>query len=556
MNEIRKRIRSRVLFFGFIVLVLMMILVTRLFQIQIIRGKSYSQKAAKQRMLNLPLNLSRGQFYDINMIPLTGRERVKKLIVFPELIECKEEMSKVIAKLTDTEQCDTFKKLKEAVTPYTLPVGEGRGELDISGFRGLMAVDVLERYDDQNIARHLIGYIDKSDNVGRSGLERLYESYLSGDRERVVAAMVDGNKRLIPGLGYKLVEEGYKRESSHLQLTIDYHVQKAVEEVMDEHRIEGAVVVLEVETGRIAALASRPNYEQENVEKYLDGQRGELLNKAFQQYNLGSIFKTVVIAAALEDNLINPFEKGYCPGYVKMGTLIIKCSSYDTGGHGEIDMFDAYTRSCNTYFINIGQRIGGERITAMARQLGFGNIQGVNPLEEQSGLIPSDKKLYRSDMCNISIGQGDIMVTPLQVAVMTGIIANNGLYKQPKIVENVIGKFGDLLDISLPEEGQQVISPLTALEIKKMMEMVVDRGTGTSASLTDHGGSAGKTSTAQTGQRIDDYEVLHAWFTGYIPRNRPKYVITVLVENGRSGGGVAAPIFKSIAQRILALGER
>ena len=221
-----------------------------------------------------------------------------------------------------------------------------------------------------------------------------------------VAAMVDGSKRLIPGLGYKLISGSHRVGNRHLQLTIDYHIQRAVEEVMDELGIEGAVVVLDAESGEVAAMASRPNYAQGNVGDYLDGQRGELLNKAFQQYNLGSIFKTVVAAAALEDTLINPFDTVNCPGYIEMGELHIKCSSYDIGGHGDVDMFGAYAKSCNTFFIEIGQRVGGERIIEMAERFGLGEIVGLNPLEEQPGLIPSDRKLYKSDVCNISIGQG------------------------------------------------------------------------------------------------------------------------------------------------------
>lgn len=215
-----------------------------------------------------------------------------------------------------------------------------------------MVVGDLERYDEKGVASHLIGYIDKSENVGRAGLERLYENYLAGDGEMTVAAMVDGSKRLIPGLGYKLISGSHRVGNRHLQLTIDYHIQRAVEEVMDELGIEGAVVVLDAESGEVAAMASRPNYAQGNVGDYLDGQRGELLNKAFQQYNLGSIFKTVVAAAALEDTLINPFDTVNCPGYIEMGELHIKCSSYDIGGHGDVDMFGAYAKSCNTFYRN------------------------------------------------------------------------------------------------------------------------------------------------------------------------------------------------------------
>ena len=148
------------------------------------------------------------------------------------------------------------------------------------------------------------------------------------------------------------------------------------------------------------------------------------------------------------------------------------------------------------------------------------------------------------------------MVTPLQVAVMTSIVANNGIRKQPSVVKSVAEQSGSVMVMGSSEKPGRVISPFVAMELRKMMEMVVDQGTGTLAALPGHGGTAGKTSSAQTGQRINGEEVLHAWFTGYVPRLYPRYVITVLVENGRSGGSVAAPVFRSIAQRIMELGER
>lgn len=556
MTKGRTRNQLRVLFVGCIILFLMIFLVVRLFHIQVVLGKGYSQRATKQRMLNLPLDFSRGQVYDANMIPLTGRRVIERLLVFPDLVKNTPEVAAVIAKLTDGEQGDALRGPTSVPLSYKLSSDSYTEESDRYGMRGIMIVEDLERYNSESVARHLIGYIDKSDNIGRSGLERLYEDFLSGNDKIVVAAMVDGYKRLIPGLGYKLIEAGREKGGKHLQLTIDYHIQKAVEEIMDEFKTEGAVVVLDVESGNVAAMASRPNYGQGNVEEYLGGQKGELLNKAFQQYNLGSIFKTVIAAAALENGYISPYETINCPGYVEEGDLYIRCSSYGIGGHGMINMFDAYAKSCNTFFIKTGQNIGGEKIMEMARRFGLGDITGVNPIEEQPGLIPIDRKLYKSDLCNISIGQGDIMVTPLQVAVMTGIVANNGVLKPPAVVKSVIDKSGNITAFTLPEGPKGVISPFVAMELRKMMEMVVDQGTGTLAALPEYGDTAGKTGSAQTGQRIHDEEVIHGWFTGYVPRHSPKYVITVLVENGKSGGKIAAPVFKRIAQRIMELGER
>ena len=556
MSVERARTEKRAILIGCVILVLLLLLTGRLFKIQIINGREYSKRAANQRMLNLPLDFSRGQFYDANMIPLTGRETVDSLVVFPALIEDRDEAAEIIAEYTGMDYKDALEGLYETTAPYRLALSETVEKKSEIGCRGIMVVKDIERYDSKSIARHLIGYIGKSDKVGRSGLERLYENYLSSDGGMTVAAMVDGSKRLIPGLGYKLVNGGQGGQSYSLQLTINYHIQKAVEEVMDEAGIQGAVVVLDTDTGGVLAMASRPNYGQGNVEEDLTGQRGELLNKAFQQYNLGSIFKTVVAAAALEDSTVNPFETVHCPGYKEVGGLRVKCSSFDEGGHGDLDMFNAYAKSCNVFFIEMGQRIGGERIIKMAERFGLGSTTGVNPLEEHAGLLPQKDRIHRPDLCNISIGQGDILVTPLQVAVMTSIIANNGINNKPYVVKGLIDSSGKYTEVRPAEKPAKIISPFVAMEIRKMMELAVDDGTGTMAALPFLGGVAGKTSSAQTGQRIENQEVIHAWFTGYVPRMYPKYVITVLAENGRSGGSVAAPVFKKIAQRIMELGDR
>lgn len=556
MSDQRGIAVKRALLAASAILLALLMLVLRLFQIQVIQGKGYSVRATNQRMLDLPLDFSRGQFYDTNLIPLTGRQTVDSLVVFPALIDNREETAVAIVEATGSERELVLQDLIEASAPYKLLLPDKSRSDAVANTKGIMIIRDIQRYDVDSKARHLIGYIDKSDKVGRTGLERLYENYLSGDGEVTVAAMVDGSKRLIPGLGYKLVSGGQAGKRYDLQLTLDYHIQKIVEDVMDEYAVEGAAVVLDVENGGVLAVASRPNYEQGNVEKYLDGRRGELLNKAFQGYNLGSIFKTVVAAAALERELVNPFETINCPGYIDMGELRIKCSSYDSGGHGDLNIFQAYAQSCNTFFIEVGQRVGGKGIIQLARAFGLGEKVGINHIDEQAGFIPDDRGLHRSDVCNISIGQGDILVTPLQVAHMTNIIANNGMSKQPYVVKALIDEAGKITELEGRQQPQRVISPFIATEIRRMMEMVVDSGTGTGAALPGLDKTSGKTSSAQTGQRIGNQDVVHAWFTGYTPRIYPRYVITVFVENGRSGGSVAAPVFREIAKRILELGDR
>jgi penicillin-binding protein 2 len=552
MSDPEARVKNRILLFAGFVVIILSLLVVRLFQIQLIKGRTYARAAADQRMMNLPLDLSRGQIYDINMIPLTGRSTVNSLVVFPAIVDDKEKTARLIADIGDLSYAKAISMLERETQPFKVNIDK-KGSFQSIGIdvKGVMPITDLLRYDKDSKARHLIGYIDQKDRMGRAGLEKLYHYYLSGQSEISVAAMVDGSKRLIPGLGYRVKAGREQIKSYDLQLTLDYHIQKVVEQVMDRNSIDGAVVVLDVKSGGVAAMASRPDYRQDQVERYLDGTRGELLNKAFQPYNLGSVFKTVVAASVLEHGLVTQFEKLYCPGYTHIGDLQIKCSSFEEGGHGDLNIYGAYARSCNTFFIEMGQRVGGNAIIEMAKRFGFGQATGINQYEEHDGYLPNLQRYHPADVANMSIGQGSMLVTPLQVADMTNTIANNGVRKKPYVVKAFLDNRGRAISAAEDQRPERIISPFIAMEIRRMMEETVDSGTGKKAAITGLGGSAGKTGSAQTGQKNGDREVIHAWFTGFVPRISPRYVITVFAENGRSGGDVAAPIFAEIASQIL-----
>lgn len=556
MSDWKDRLCPRIIVTALLISAMLTFLIGRLFFIQVVEGKNYARRAAGQRMLHLPLEISRGQIYDRNMISITGRKVVDSLVIFPSLITNKEEAARLIARATGDAYRQVLDRLDREESPFKIEGISFPEKIKGRNLRGVVLIRDVLRYDENSLARHLVGYVDQSDRIGRAGIEKLYHYYLAGEQEISVAALVDGNLRIIPGLGYKVVNRNIDIQRYNVQLTIDYHIQRKVEEVLDRYKKDGAVVVLGVDTGEVLAMASRPNYRQDRVGDYLDGCRGELLNKAIQQYNLGSIFKTVVASVVLEKNLVNPFERINCPGYARVGELEFKCSAFEQGGHGQLDIYGAYARSCNAFFIEMGKRAGGTAIIEMARAFGYGSIIGINPYEEQPGILPDIKEIYPSDIGNISIGQGGILVTPLQVADMTNTIANNGIRKKPYVVKALLDDKGNIVRSENRKDGERIISPFVAMEIRKMMERVVDEGTGKKAALPEWGGTSGKTSSAQTGQKLGEDEVVHAWFTGYVPRIEPKYVITVLVENGKSGGEVAAPIFRDIAREIMELGER
>jgi len=443
------------------------------------------------------------------------------------------------------------KQLAYGKQPYIAYTNkEIKNELEAVGMDGISVVYSFARFDQESVARHVIGYLSRKDQIGQNGIEKFYEDVLKENVQSSIGFVADAGKNLVKGLGYR-INKGNSVDKD-VVLTLDYHIQKIVEDVMEKNNIKGAVVVEDVNTGDIAAIASKPDFDQNNVENYLQSEDNALYNRAVAAYNLGSVFKIVDAAALLEAPDIAQ-ENYDCLGYIRLGSLEFKCSSYGEGGHGIVDLTQAFAKSCNPYFINIGQKIGYPRLISMAQKFGLGSATGIKEqgIGEASGKLPSLGTYYSSgDIANFSIGQGVMMATPLQVADIVATIANGGIKNRVNIVDFIMDHDGNKLRDVRVKEGHRIISKETAEKVKSLMEAVTDYGTGTTARLEEFGGAAGKTGSAETGNK----DIVHAWFAGYFPRIEPRYAISVLVENGQYGGKVAAPIFAEIAQEIIKKG--
>lgn len=354
-------------------------------------------------------------------------------------------------------------------------------------------------------------------------------------------------KKPISGGGYKLATNEKINQPSNVQLTIDYHIQKIVENIMDEEEKKGAVIVSEVETGNIVAMASRPNFVQEEVDSFLNKKDMELYNKGIQvPYPPGSLFKIVVLLAALEEDpdIIN--EDFYCGGFEELNDLIIKCNKEE--GHGKLSLKEAFAKSCNSTFIQLGERIGSDKVIAMAKKLGYGEKINIGLMEEVGGNLPEGEERKGPSVGNISIGQGSVEVTPLQVTNMMMILANRGVQKDLSIIKGITTEKGKLVKNFNREGDKKVLSQKHCSILNEYMKEVVLSGTARSMNLEDIGGACGKTGSAQG--ILNGKDVTHGWFAGYFPREKPKYVITVFVEDNYAGSKDAIPIFKKISREI------
>ncbi len=538
---------KRILAIGFFFIIIMALLLSRLLFIQVIKSKEYSKKAVQQRLMNISIGTDRGNIYDRNLIPFTSRENKKYITVYPSYVYDIKGTSSLISKAANIPQDYVEKRIKLNTEPieflYTSNNSEYFDLIKSGRLKGVIVVEKKQRYSETSLCRHLIGYISKTDKKGEMGIEKSMNNYLSGGSSGVIA-VVDSSKNIIPGLGFRKVDAGFS--ILNIKLTLDYHIQSIVEEILKKYNVNGSITVMDVKNGDILAMASYPDYDQNNVQNYIHSQGEELINKGVWAYDLGSVFKTVVAAAALESNKIDIYKKYDCEGSVEVGNNIIQCSTYKTHEDRSISMEEAFALSCNTTFVKIGMELGEEAILDMAGRLGFGEKLSFEIPEEKPGYIPKPKE---EGIANISIGQGKIQVTPLQVTSMMATIANNGISNSPRLIDELINDDGVTIKKLERPKPRLVMSPSTAFALKEMLRKVTSHGTGKAANIDSFGGSSGKTGTAETG--INYGKVTHGWFSGYIPTIEPQYAITVFINDGKSGGTSAAPIFKEAAEEIL-----
>lgn len=392
------------------------------------------------------------------------------------------------------------------------------------------------RYEENQVAAHLIGYLNQSDSTGVSGLEKMFQERLSSS-PAVVSMMGNGIGEPIKGIGITEKGTGDKVNPSALVTTIDANLQKKIEEILNDNDISGAVVVLQVKTGQVLAMASTPVFDPNHLDSYLTSENGELINKAVQGlYPPGSVFKIVVAAAALESGSISMDDTFDCSGKVNINGVDLICEEKPEG-HGTLDLEQAFAKSCNCYFAQLGKKTGSENIIEMARRMGLGKTTIAGFPDEEAGSFPSESEREYSGLSNLSIGQGSLLVTPIQIAKMTNVIANKGVDHNLSVIMSQQNE---------EDEGQRVLTEATATEVGQMMERVLVDGT--AAGSQTHVRAAGKTGSAEAGG--GENETVHGWFTGYFPAENPEYTVTVIAENGKTGSSSALPVFEEIVNYL------
>ncbi len=522
-------LKKRVISFCLVVNLLLFCLFGRLFSLSIYPkdvGVSSSTRVKE-------IASRRGFIYDRNMIPLTNNKTSYKVLIQPT------KEAKVYFK-----NDEVFERLSKGL----FTISDSNKEISALP-ESVKSLPIYNRYGD-NTALHILGYVN-SDGNGVSGIERYYDKELKNMGGNLsVAYSVDGLGHHLTGEKTEIRDNGYYGKSG-LILTVDKNIQIIAENALRVNKItKGCVVILDINTNEILACASAPTYDRSNIADYINDKDSPFMNRCFENYPVGSIFKIVTACSAFENKITLP--EYYCSGSIEKSGKVFRCSNLE--GHKNVDFSSAMAGSCNPYFIELGNMVGGEKLLNTATELGFGrSIDFGNGFCTDTGVLPEIKELNsEAAVGNISFGQGRLTGSPIQIATLMSVIGNGGKYRAPTLIKGSVDGEGDVQNSPLNTE-KQVLKENTCNSISYSLLITVTEGTGIKA-LSPTVKIAGKTSTAQSGQYTESgEEIKYCWFAGFFPYEKPEYAVCILKENGIAGGTDCAPAMRYIAERVIYL---
>ncbi|MEW5946078.1 MAG: penicillin-binding protein 2 [bacterium] len=511
-------------------------ILAKLAQLQIVEHGRHARRAERNAVRSVPLPLVRGEIVDANgTIIALDLPRIRR-VKFERGGEWEAENVGFEEASVFMESARGPGRFVDTAPLRRYPLGELTAH--VTGYLGEISREELAKW-------RSVGYMP-GDLVGKAGVEREYETRLTGGRG-MRTVRLDARGRILPG---SRVEHSTKGDT--LTLTLDVRLQRAAVEAMEGRK--GAVVIMDVRTGGIVALVSVPAFDPGALTGGVTGGAWSeltghpdhpLMNRAVSAaVPPGSVFKLVVAAGALEEGIATPRTTFRCGGRFVMKGKVFQC--WRPGGHGRIDFETAVAQSCDVAFYQLGAALGIERIKKYGRLFGFGSKTGIDLPGEAIGLLPDDewKRRFRGegwydgDTVNASIGQGYVQATPLQMAVMTSAIAAGGMKVAPRLVRG-----GGSAPEKLP------LSEETLAFLKRGMRAAVTRGT-CAGMKTFPAPTAAKTGTADDPPR----EKPHAWFTGFVPADEPRLAWAVFVENGGTGAAAALPVARTVLEKAFEIG--
>ncbi|KAB2954704.1 stage V sporulation protein D [Heliorestis acidaminivorans] len=548
--QVKKRSTQLFLIFA----VLMIILIGRLFWIQVLQGDFYSAKAEEVRLRDLPVEAKRGTIYDRNMRSLAVSISVDSVVANPAEVRRRgqeRETAQHLSRILEMDEEDVYEKITRKNTGFVWVLRkvdpEKVAQLRQLSLPGIDYIPESRRYYEKGkLASHILGITD-IDSRGLEGLELIFDQQLRGIPGKLVAEY-DAANRELPQAQHAFIRPV---DGHGVVLTIDETIQYIVERELDklerERNPKGAtVIVMEAKTGRILALSNRPTFDPNERHLYPDASRR---NRAINDiYEPGSTFKIVTAAAAMEERALEDTEHYQCPGYIMVDKQRLRCWKHE--GHGQQDFAEVVQNSCNPGFVTIGMNLGLDGFYRYLHAFGFGTPTGIPMNGEASGILVPRNAAKTIDLATMSIGQANAM-TPIQLITAISAVANDGKLMKPQLVEKVIDAQGAVVEKFEPEMVRKVVSKETAEELNLILESVVTYGTGRNAYLEGYrvGGKTGTAQKIKPGGGYMEREYV-ASFVGLAPANDPEIVALVVVDAPEGmpyyGGLVAAPIFRAI----------
>jgi penicillin-binding protein 2 len=580
-----------------LVISLLSILIARMYQLQVVEHEIYTTLSDKNRVQVQSVAPPRGLIYDRNGVLLAENRPVFSVTLVPERVG---DMGQALAKLgqllsVSEEDLERFRRrLQERRRPFqALPLRYDLTEQEIARLAvhrhelpGVeVAAELVRYYPHGELTAHALGYVGRinrqelqridpvnyagTNYIGKSGVERFYEKLLHG---KVGYQNVETNAR---GRTLRVLERQNPVPGEDIELHMDLRMQRLAHQLLDGRR--GAIVAIEPSTGGLLALASVPGFDANlfvtgiGVEAYreLSHSRDKpLFNRALRgQYPPGSTLKPMLAVAGLDSGATTRDKTIWDPGYFQLKSGGRRWRDWKRSGHGWVDLKAAVAQSCDIYFYEMAVEMGVDTIHTYLSQFGFGEDATLDVSGALSGLLPSrdwkravhSQPWYPGDSVNLGIGQGFMLATPLQLATATSVIANRGSWSEPRFLKGVSGD-SSVEDV-LPQKSHQSITlknPDTWEFVVEAMAEVMHGAKGT-ARRVGRGASyrmAGKTGTAQVFSLAEDEEYDaeqirerlrdHAMFVGFAPVDNPRIAVAVIVENGGSGSGTAAPVARAM----------
>ncbi len=556
--------------------------------VQIAEGAYYRELADNNRLRKLTIDAPRGLILDRYHRPLVENIPSYSLLFDRSLandLPASLEFAAGILERPDSELASTLEEHRRTPSFQPIRIAEGLSLGQLARFEVehlehpefAIEVEHLRLYRQAHQTAHVLGYLGEvtqadlarpsnpyrpGDLIGKKGLEGLYEEYLRGETgERVV--VVDSRGQLIKEFKRLAAKSG-----KTLELTLDLQLQQAAAQLLEDR--VGAIVALDPRQGEVLALVSAPSFDpnrfarrlrSDEWRELLDHPHHPLQNRAVQNtYPPGSVFKIVMALAGLDRGLIDATGTvAYCRGYSKIYNNHYRC--WKASGHGTVNLREALKGSCNVYFHQLGQKLGIDQIAPYSRMFGLGRETGIDLSGEKAGLVPDSRwsleargaPWYPGETISVATGQGPILVSPLQVAVLMAAVANGGHLVRPHLVRT---------ENDSPAASDRL--PLAAEHLDLVRDALRDvvnesGGTGHAAALAGFD-VAGKTGTAQViaqERRVDNEQLApenrdHAWFASFAPAGDPRLVVVVFVENGGAGSRAAAPLARTLYEQFFA----